>query len=103
MDNDFKEKVEFIIKNMPTDKQVEEARKTDELVVVGANAVNIDSALLQKFLESGSKKDRRCMKCRSQVYLSPKSEEIVAEMAEPRVLCLSCAMAMAKGETNDAN
>jgi glutathione synthase/RimK-type ligase-like ATP-grasp enzyme len=86
------------------DKEVAEAMKDDSLVVVGANAVNIDNEMLQKFLARGSKKDRRCMKCQGQVYLSPTSEELVAGMAEPKVLCLSCAMSIAKeGEVGYVN
>jgi hypothetical protein len=82
---------------------MQEAMKDDEAIVVGANADNIDERQLKRFLERGSKKDRRCMNCRGQVYLSPRSETVVAAMAEPRVLCLSCAVALTKEVSKDAN
>lgn len=86
---------------LTTDEALAKGIPQDRFIVAGTGK-EFSEEDIERFLARGARRDRRCMGCQEQVYLSPASEQLVAEMAEPRVLCLSCAMAMSKGE-KDAN
>lgn len=97
------EKYKFVLKVKTVDQALRDGLTADEHFIVAGSGKEFSDADIKRFLERGARRDRRCTACGEQVYLSPKSEELVAKMAEPKVLCLTCAMAMAKGEKEHAN
>ncbi len=103
MDEKLKFGLSLIKKTMTTEEAIKRGIPQEDRFIVAGTGKEFSEEDIKRFLERGARRDRRCMGCQEQVYLSPASEQLVADMAEPRVLCLSCAMAMAKGEKNDAN